>query len=129
MPMAVSLQGYIRDFMQTFVFFSGNVQTTTIAIAITSSICCSIVWFIVSVISVAMADGQRESTRPNPCADGHRFKHSIFASYQRAVPIHVSETNVAVSFSSEVKKVLMTRTVSFSFSPLPRGGGNCHLFW
>ena len=90
-PMAVSLQGYIRDFMQTFVFFSSNVQTTTIAIAITGSICCSIIWFIINVISAAVSDGQRTLSSPRLCAGSHRLKHSMFLPCQPPVHAHVSK--------------------------------------
>jgi hypothetical protein len=34
------------------IFFSDDVQTTTIAVAIASSLCCSIVWAVFHIISV-----------------------------------------------------------------------------
>lgn len=121
--MAVSLQGYIRDFMQTFVFFSSNVQTTTIAIAITGSIFCSIVWFIISVISAVVSNGQRE------CANGHRFKHSVFLSCQPAVQTQNSTRQKRHSVSCRMKRLHSVVKGPLTCQPCLIFSADCTIQW
>ncbi|KAK2172065.1 hypothetical protein NP493_995g00056 [Ridgeia piscesae] len=127
--MAVSLQGYIRDFMQTFVFFSSNVQTTTIAIAITGSICCSIIWFIINVISAAVSDGQRTLSSPRLCAGSHRLKHSMFLPCQPAVHAHNSTRHKRHSASCRMKRLHSVVKGPLTCQPCFIFSADCTIQW
>ncbi|KAJ8308169.1 hypothetical protein KUTeg_013043 [Tegillarca granosa] len=50
--MADTFYQYLSLVARDFIFFSGDVQTTTIAVAIASSLCCSIVWAIWHVVNI-----------------------------------------------------------------------------
>lgn len=54
---------YLSIVANDFIFFSGDVQTTTIAVAIASSLCYSIVWAIYYVVRLAHPQAQRENGR------------------------------------------------------------------
>ncbi|XP_033736286.1 protein lap1-like [Pecten maximus] len=54
---------YLSIVANDFIFFSGDVQTTTIAVAIASSLCYSIVWAIYYVVRLAHPQHQRENGR------------------------------------------------------------------
>ncbi|XP_067680158.1 uncharacterized protein [Haliotis asinina] len=43
---------YLARFTYDLIFFSNDVQTTTIAMAITGSLCCSILWAIIHVVTL-----------------------------------------------------------------------------
>ncbi|XP_048259267.1 uncharacterized protein LOC124151519 isoform X2 [Haliotis rufescens] len=43
---------YLARFAYDLIFFSNDVQTTTIAMAITGSLCCSILWAIIHVVTL-----------------------------------------------------------------------------
>lgn len=58
------LSDLLRWAVHDVIFFSGDVQTTTIAVAITSSLCCSIVVAVVHIITlIRPAVAQREKPK------------------------------------------------------------------
>ncbi|XP_060081678.1 leucine-rich repeat protein soc-2 homolog [Ylistrum balloti] len=57
---------YLSVVANDFIFFSGDVQTTTIAVAIASSLCYSIVWAIYHVMRLAHPSHQRENGQRKP---------------------------------------------------------------
>ncbi|XP_064621556.1 leucine-rich repeat protein soc-2 homolog [Lineus longissimus] len=63
------MTSFLMGWAQDWIFFSGNVQTTTIAIAITSSICCSLIWLLVNLAS-GNDDEKKRGSQGGPSGRG-----------------------------------------------------------
>lgn len=54
---------YITVVVRDFIFFHDDVQSTTIAVAIASSLCCSIVWAICHLLTLGSSSASCKSTK------------------------------------------------------------------
>ena len=53
----------MASLLHELVFFSNDVQTTTLALAITSSICCSVVWLVVTLVTSSVSRSQSKTEK------------------------------------------------------------------
>lgn len=54
---------YITVVVRDFIFFHNDVQSTTIAVAIASSLCCSIVWAICHLLTLGSSSASCKSSK------------------------------------------------------------------
>ncbi|XP_045170884.2 protein lap4-like [Mercenaria mercenaria] len=91
--MTETLSQFFTWAVRDVIFFSGDVQTTTIAVAITSSLCCSIVVAVVHVIALIRPPGVKKAkSRRN--LDRSRSKTSLTS--KKYSPVWLSSGKVHV---------------------------------
>lgn len=77
---------YLSFVANDMIFFSDDVQTTTIAVAIASSLCCSIVWAVFHIIGVARPSRTAIKARSNVISV-YDEKHTGQNFYARKQPV------------------------------------------
>lgn len=80
---------YLLFVANDVIFFSDDVKTTTIAVAIASSLCCSIVWAIFHIIGVTRPSKTELKTKSN-ILSVYDEKHTIQRFYTRKQPVSSS---------------------------------------
>lgn len=84
---------YITVVVRDFIFFYDDVQSTTIAVAIASSLCCSIVWAICHLLTLGSSTCR--STKVNR-STFLTTNHAVAKSRRRMSPRNVSIKELCV---------------------------------
>lgn len=104
-PTMTAISGFLTGLAQEYIIFSGDVKSTTIAIAITSSLCCSIVWLVVHLVS-----GEQPEKEITKKSNNHS-NSSSHSNRVSMVTFHLRRSNSMVSafqiFHFKFKKLIM----------------------
>ncbi|XP_061173822.1 protein lap1-like [Saccostrea echinata] len=90
---------YITVVVRDFIFFHDDVQSTTIAVAIASSLCCSIVWAICHLLTFGSSSRKVCKKR----ATAHTTGHAVAKTKQRKTPRNSSSSEDDVTVSEEIE--------------------------
>ena len=81
-PIMAIFTAYVHTFMEEIVVvFKSDMQTTTIAIAITGSLCASLIWLIFSLASQGQGQGKAKKKSGSCAGRGLLRRSSVMSSF------------------------------------------------